>query len=211
MEKTEFASPSVSEESTRRRGRSALDVVMLSGLSVVVVGNVVAMVMEGGILLPVLIATTAYLVCGIVVATGWRWSMVLPLVFCSLGIVADFASGFPEYSLTHPSANYVAFSLFVINYPLLIMVIVAAAVKLAQTLQHETPHVPEWMHPALGAVGGLVLGAFLIGMISQSPSAGGAPAVHAGPQTVHVAAASVGPQIISPDPGHHRAVGGHAP
>src|SRR5258707_2355352 len=197
MEKTEFASPSVSEESTRTRGRSALDVVMLSGLSVVVVGNVVAMVIEGGIIPPVLIATIAYLVCGIVVATGWRWSMVLPLVFCSLGIVADFASGFPEYSLTHPSANYVAFSLFVINYPLLIMVIVAAAVKLAQTLRHETPHVPEWMHPALGAVGGLVLGAFLIGMIAQSPSAGGAPAVHAGTQTVHVAAASFAPDIIA--------------
>src|SRR5258708_23145034 len=122
---------------------------MLSGLSVVVVGNVVAMVIEGGIIPPVLIATIAYLVCGIVVATGWRWSMVLPLVFCSLGIVADFASGFPEYSLTRPSANYIAFSLFGINCPLLIMVIVAAAVRLEQTLRLETTQLADWTHPRL--------------------------------------------------------------
>jgi hypothetical protein len=134
----------------RARGRSALDTVMLIGLAVVVVGNVIAMVIEGGIIPPVLIATIAYLACAIVVATRWRWSMVFPLALCSLGIVSDFASGFPEYSLTHPSANYVAFVLFVIEYPLLIVVIVAAGLKLAQTLQHETPHAPEWMKPALG-------------------------------------------------------------
>jgi plastocyanin len=181
----------------RTRGRSALDAVMLIGLAVVVVGNVVAMAIEGDIIPPVLIATIAYLICAIVVATGWRWSMAFPLVLCSLGIVADFASGFPEYSLTHPSANYVAFVLFVLEYPLLVVVIVAAALKLAQTLHHETPHAPEWMRPALGAVIGLMLGAFLIGITAQSPSAGGAAAAKAGTQTVHLAAARFAPDIIA--------------
>jgi plastocyanin len=197
MAMAESSPPSGMEAPTRTHSGSVLDAVMLSGLAVVVVGNVVAMVIEGGIIPPVLIATIAYLVCGIVVATGWRWSMVLPLVVCSLGIVADFASGFPEYSLTHPSANYVAFGLFVISYPLLIMVIGAAAVKLAQTLRHETPHAPAWLNPALGAIGGLVLGAFLIGMIAHSPSVGGAPSAHAGTQTVHVAAARFVPDIVA--------------
>jgi plastocyanin len=177
--------------------RSPLDIVMLVGLSVVVVGNVVAMVIEGGIIPPVLIATIAYAVCAIVVATRWRWAMILPLVFCSLGIIGDFSSGFPEYSLTHPSANYVAFVLFVISYPLLLMVIVAAGLKLAQTLRHETPHTPGWMKPALGVVGGLMLGALLIGVMAQTPSASGGASVRAGTQTVHVASTSFAPDIIA--------------
>lgn len=197
MAKTEISPTSVSKANTPTRSRSTLDVVMLIGLSIVIAGNVVAMLIEGGIIPPVLIATIAYTVCAIVVATGWRWSMVLPLVFCSLGIVADFASGFPEYSLTHPSANYVAFVLFVISYPVLIMVIVAATLKLAQTLRHETPHAPQWMKPALGAVGGLMLGALLIGMAAQSPSAGGAPTTQRGTQTVYLSAATFAPDIIA--------------
>jgi plastocyanin len=186
-----------SEAGTRTRSRSALDGVMLTGLVVVVVGNVVAMVIEGAIIPPVLIATLAYLICAIVVATGWRWSMLVPLVLCSLGILADFGSGFPEYSLTHPGANYVAFGLFVIEYPLLLTVIAAAGVKLAQTLRHETPHAPTWLQPALGAVAGLMLGALLIGVLAQSPGAGGAPAARAGTQTVHLAGARFAPDIVA--------------
>ncbi len=77
------------------------------------------------------------------------------------------------------------------------MVIVAAGLKLTQTLRHETPHAPAWMKPALGAVGGLMLGALLIGVMAQSPSASGAPTVRAGTQTVHLAAASFAPDIIA--------------
>jgi plastocyanin len=197
MARVESSPPRAREAPTRTRSRSALAVVMLTGFAVVVVGNVVAMGIEGGIIPPVLIATIAYLVCGIVVATGWRWSMVAPLVVCSLSIVADVASGFPEYSLTHPSANDVAFGLFVISYPLQIMVSVAAAVKLAQTLRHETPHAPAWLTPALGAVSGLALGAFLMGLIAHSPSAGSAASAQAGTQTVHVAAARFVPDIVA--------------
>lgn len=197
MAKTTLSPTDVSTANTSTRGRSTLDVVILIGLAVVVAGNVVAMLIEGGVIPPVLIATIVYTICGIAVATGWRWSMVLPLVFCSLGIVGDFASGFPEYSLTHPSANYVAFVLFVISYPVLIMVIVTAALKLAQTLRRETPHTPLWMKPALSAVIGLMFGALLIGILAQSPGAGGTPTVHAGTQTVHLLGASFAPDIIA--------------
>lgn len=179
------------------RGRSALDAVMLVGLAAVVLGNVVTLLIEQAIIPPVLIATIAYAICAVVVATGWRWAMVLPLVLCSLGIVGDFTSGFPQYSLTHPSANYVAFVLFVIEYPLLIMVIAAAGLKLAQTLRHEPPHAPAWMRPALGALGGLMLGALLIGVLAQPASAGGAPGAQAGTKTVHLVAASFSPDIVA--------------
>jgi plastocyanin len=197
MATTDSSPLNVSEAPLRARGRSVLDVAMLVGLAIVVVGNVIAMVTEGAIIPPVLIATIAYLICAAVVASGWRWSMLVPLVVCSLGIVADFSSGFPEYSLTHPSANYVAFGLFVLEYPLLIMVVVAAGVKTAQTLRRETPHAPRWLQPALGAVAGLVLGAFLIGVVAQSPSASGVSATQKGTQTVHLTPARFAPDIIA--------------
>lgn len=195
---TTQATPSrVSGESTRARRRSSLDVIMIVGLSVVVVANVVAMVIEGGIIPPVLIATIVYAVCAVLVATGWRWAMLFPLVLCTLGILGDFGSGFPQYTLTHPSADYVPFVLFVIEYPLLIMVIGAAAVKLAQTLRRETPHAPQWMKPALGAIGGLMLGALLIGVIAQPSSASGASTGQKGTQTVHLTPSSFAPDIIA--------------
>lgn len=196
--KTTPVSPSVSLETGTRARRSTLDVIMLTGLSLVVVGDALAQIIEGGIIPPVVIAMIAYVISGIIVATGWRWSMLFPLVLCSLGIVADFASGFPQYSLAHPSANYVAFTLFVLIYPLLVMVIAAAAVKLAQTLRHETTHMPQWMKPALGAIAGLILGAFLIGVTAQSPAgASGAPTSQAGTKTVHLTPASFAPDIVA--------------
>ena len=163
----------------------------------VVVANVLAMLIEGGIIPPVLIATIVYTVCAILVATGWRWAMIFPLVLCTLGIIGDFSSGFPQYTLSHPSANYVPFVLFVIEYPLLVMVIVAAAVKLTQMLRHETPHAPQWTRSALGAMAGLMLGAFLIGVIAQPTTAGGAPSTKAGTQTVHLTPARFAPDIIA--------------
>jgi plastocyanin len=197
MAKTEVSPPSVSQPEARTRKRSSLDVVMLIGLAVVVVANVLAMLIEGGIIPPVLIAVIAYTICAIVVATVWRWAMILPLVLCTLGILGDFSSGFPEYTLAHPSANYVAFVLFTINYPLLVMVIVAAALKLAQTIRHEPPHAPTWARPALGAMLGLTLGALLIGVIAQPSAGGSASASKAGTQTVHLLPSTFAPNIIA--------------
>ena len=197
MAKTEVSPASVSQPEARPRKRSSLDIVMLIGLAVVVVANLVAMVIEGGIIPPVLIAVIAYTICAIVVATGWRWAMIVPLVVCTLGILGDFSSGFPEYSFTHPSANYVPFILFTITYPLLVMVIVAAALKLAQTIRHEAPHAPTWARPALGAMLGLMLGMLLIGVIAQPSAGGSVGASKAGTQTVHLLPNSFAPNIIA--------------
>jgi plastocyanin len=144
-----------------------------------------------------LISTIVYAVCAALVATGWRWAMLFPLAFCSLDIIAGFSSGFPEYSLTHPSAEYVAFVLLVIIYPTLLAVILAAAVKLAQTVRHQPSALPEWMKPALGLAAGLTLGALLIGVNVRAPAAGGSAAGKAGTQTVHLAAATFAPDIIA--------------
>jgi len=123
--------------------------------------------------------------------------MLLPLVVCPLGIVADFASGFPEYTLTHPGSNAVAFDLFVLEYPLLALVIGSSASKLVQTLRREPFHAPRGLSPALGAVAGLILGAFLIGTIAQAPTAGGSATGQAGSATVHLTATRFAQDIVA--------------
>src|SRR5215471_6777496 len=190
-------SPTGTGTTTPRSGRSVLDTVMLVGLFIVVLADGVAQVLEGALIPPVLVFQALYLLCGIVVATGWRWAMLLPLVVCPLGIVADFASGFPQYTLTHPSSNYVAFGLFVLKYPLLVLVIGASASKLVQTLRREPFHAPRWLSPAVGAVAGLILGAFLIGTIAQAPAAGGSATSQAGSATVHLTANQFAPDIVA--------------
>ncbi len=190
-------SPTGTGTTTPRRGRSVLDVVMLVGLFIVVVADGVAQGLEGAIIPPVLVFQALYLLCGIVVATRWRWAMLLPLVICPLGIVADFASGFPEYTLTHPSSNYVAFTLFVLEYPCLSLVIGGSAIKLVQTLRREPFHAPRGLSPALGAVAGLILGAFLIGTIAGAPAASGSATGQAGGATVHLTANQFAPDIVA--------------
>src|SRR5258707_3655503 len=190
-------SPTGTGPTTPRRGRSVLDVVMLVGLFIVVLADGVAQVLEGAIIPPVLVFQALYLLCGIAVATGWRWAMLLPLVVCPLGIVADFASGFPEYTLTHPSSNAVAFGVFVLEYPLLALVIGGSVIKLVQTVRREPFHAPRGLSPALGAVAGLILGAFLIGTIAQAPAAGGSATGQAGSATVHLTAARFAPDIVA--------------
>jgi plastocyanin len=177
-----------------RRGRSALDVVMLVGLLVVVVADGVAQVIEVGIIPPVLVFQILYLICGIVVATSWRWAMLLPLVCCSLGIMADFASGFPEYSLTHPSANAVAFDLFVLEYPLLALVIGSSITKFVQALRREPFYAPRALSTVAGVAVGLILGAFLIGTIAQAPAAAGSAT---GQATVHLTATRFAPDVVA--------------
>src|SRR5258708_12632318 len=162
-------SPTGTGPTTPRRGRSVLDVVRLVGLFIVVLADGVAQVLEGATTPPVLVFQALYLLCGIAVATGWRWAMLLPLVVCPLGIVADFASGFPEYTLTHPSSNAVAFGVFVLEYPLLALVIGGSVIKLVQTVRREPFHPPRGLSPPLGPLAGLILRAFLIRTIPQPP------------------------------------------
>jgi plastocyanin len=190
-------SPTGTGTTRPRSVRSVLDVVMLVGLFIVVVADGVAQGLEGAIIPPVLVFQGLYLLCGIVVATGWRWAMLLPLVVCPLGIVADFASGFPEYTLTHPSSNAVAFGLFVLEYPLLALVIGVSVIKLVQTLRREPFHSPRGLSPALGAVAGLILGAFLIGTLAQAPAVGGSTPGQAGSATVHLTANQFAPDIVA--------------
>ncbi len=122
--------------------------------------------------------------------------MLFPLIIVSLGIVAEFATGFPAYALTHPSER-LPFTTLTIEYPLLLMAIVASGVKLVQTLRHEAPHAPRWMTPALTALAGLVLGALLVGLTAQTSGGGSTTSGGSGTETVHLTANRFAPDIVA--------------
>lgn len=185
------------EMAQRARVRGALDWSILIGLGIVVAVDAAAQLIEGAIIPPVVMTMGAYLVCIAIVATGWRWAMLFPLVLCTLGIIADFASGYPQFALTHPSDNRLAFVTFAIIYPLLVMVIVASATKLAQTLRHEAIHAPRWLRPLQAALLGLSLGALLIGVAAKPQTASGSAAGGAGTKVVHLGAMSFAPDIVA--------------
>ena len=185
------------ETGAQPRKRSGLDVVILAGLFTVVAVDASAMAIKGAIIPPVVVFMTIYLLCGVIVATGWRWSALFPLVLCTLGLVGELTNGFPVYALTHPGADRLAFASFAINYPLLIMVIGASAVKLLQVIRRETSHLPGWSPLALGCVAGVMAGALLIGLITQATAATEASGSAAGTVTVHLKAATFAPDIVA--------------
>jgi plastocyanin len=194
---TSQISPVNQEAGAWPRKRSGLDTVILIGLFTVVAVDAASMAIKGTIIPPVVVFMTIYLLCGVIVATGWRWAAFFPLVLCTLGLVGELTNGFPVYSLTHPGADHLAFASFAINYPLLIMVIGASAIKLAQVIRRETPHLPRWSPLALGCVAGVIAGALVIGLITQAPAAGDANASTAGTATVHLKAATFAPDIVA--------------
>lgn len=198
---TTTVSPNVSDTTAGGRGgrgrRSGLDAAMLVGTFGPAAVYATVQLSSWHMIPPVMIFMSIYVLCGIVVATGWRWAFFLPLVFCTVGLIGEFSNGFPVFILQHPSTNYTAFVSFTINYPLLATAILAAAVKLVQTFRHETPHLPRWLTPALGAVPGVIFGAMLIGLIGQPATAGGAAAAQAGTETVHLEASTFAPDIVA--------------
>jgi plastocyanin len=194
MATTQVSPPSVS--ATRTRRLSVLDAVILTGLLGIVVTFTAAQILDRAIIPPVLIESIAYLVCAGIVATGWRWSALVPLVIVSLGFLSDLASGFPAYALTHPS-DYLPFATLVIAYALTIMVVGACIVKLRYLIRRETPHAPRWTTPALTALAGLALGALLIGSTAAPSTAGGSVASGAGTKTVHLTANRFSPDIVA--------------
>ncbi len=190
-------SPSTASETTvRRRGRSVLDVVIFAGLLGAVGDFTVPQLLEGRIIPPPLVFAVAYLVCAGVVATGWRWSMLIPLSVGLLSLPFELGTGFPQYALTHPS-QYLTFATFVLHFPLILLTVGACIVKLLQTVRHQPPHAPQWMTPAVTALAGLAIGALLVGAIAQ-PSAGGSSTTGAaGTEAVHLTADRFAPDIVA--------------
>jgi plastocyanin len=177
-----------------RPGWTAPDVVIIAGLLGIVAAFTLAQLLERAIIPPVLIQSIAYLVCAGIVATGWRWSAAVPLAAVPLFVLSNLLSGFPAYALTHPG-DFLPFATETIEFTLSVMIVGACIVKLAQMLRHETPHAPQWMRPALTALGGLAIGALLVGATAQ-PAARGSSAT-GGTVTVRLTSNRFAPDIVA--------------
>jgi plastocyanin len=194
------SSPSAS--APQRKGRSALDGVILVGLFgaalVYVLHEVQGIITKGSIIPPVLGIAIALLICGAVAATRWRWSMVIPLVLTTVVVAFQLSPGsFPLYGITHPG-DYPVFAPIVLHIGFAIMAVVGLAVKLVQTIRRQTPHAPHWLNPAVAALTGLTLGMLLLGAIAQPSSAGAATNTTAtGTETVHLTGSSFSPNIVA--------------
>jgi plastocyanin len=110
-------------------------------------------------------------------------------VLLSLIGIGGLANGFPEYAAVRP-AEYVPFSSIILQYAAILMVDVAAVVKLTR---RQAPTMPAWLAQGIGVLAGLVLGALLIGAAAQPVSGGGATAK----ETVHLTPLAFAPDTVS--------------
>jgi plastocyanin len=189
-------SPRTARLGALRRRWTTLDVIIIVGLLGIVVAFTIAQLLERAIIPPVLIESIVYLICAGIVATGWRWAAVLPLIAIPFFVVSNLLSGFPTYALTHPS-DFLPFAVETIEFTLSLMILGACIVKLAQTLRHETPHAPQWARPALTALAGLAVGALLVGATAQPATAGSTSGGGVGTATVHLTANRFAPDIVA--------------
>jgi plastocyanin len=189
-------SPFTARLGALRRRWSTLDVIIIAGLLGIVVAFTIAQLLERTVIPPVLIESIAYLVCAGIVATGWRWAVVLPLIAIPFFVVSNLLSGFPTYALTHPG-DFLPFAVETIEFTLSVMILGACIVKLAQTLRHETPHAPQWVRPALTALAGVAVGALLVGATAQPATAVSASPGGAGTASANLTANRFAPDIVA--------------
>jgi plastocyanin len=179
-----------------RRRWSTLDVIIIAGLLGIVAAFTLAQLLERTIIPPVLIESIVYLVCAGIAATGWRWAAVVPLIAIPIFVLSNLLSGFPTYTLTHPS-DFLPVAVEAIEFMLSVMILGACSVKLAQTLRHETPHAPQWMKPTLAALAGLAIGALLVGGTAQPGTAGSVSTGGSGTATVRLTFNRFAPDIVA--------------
>src|SRR5579859_2899590 len=138
---TTQVAPEVSGTSTTStRGFSILDTLILVSLGGAAIDYLVPGVtafVATHHLIPPLIIAIPYVIALAVVATRWRWAMVVSLIIGLAALVLHLSPGFPLYAMTHPASDYHTFADIIIQPPLLLLVVGASVVKLAQTLRHD--------------------------------------------------------------------------
>lgn len=189
-------SPNVVETSTARR-RSSLDIVLFAALILGAIFNILPSITSGHLIPPPTIIGVAMLIAAVVLATPWRWSVIIAFIVVLLSSVVDLAPGqFPFYTLTHPSGS--AFPMILLETACSLLALVAAAVKLTQVARHEASHSTTLSTALLTLVAGVALGAFLIGTFGQAGGVGGSAAgTGSGTEVVHLTSNTFSPNIIA--------------
>ena len=166
-------------------GRISL-LAQIAGAVLSFVGGVVLQVLFGhGI--PLLIVAALFAGGAWVTAAGFRWGPIPgALIGAAYFIFLLVGNPYPIYHLEHPQDLFIVFVAIILLFALAVLTFGAC---LAATIQNYRAHergTPAWLAPALGAVGGAVLGAILVGALIQPSTAAaattidGVPAVHLG-------------------------------
>lgn len=145
----------------------------------------------GTIVLPLLIVAVVLLIIAGIVATGVRWTPLLgALVGLGTMIGGVFTQQYFVYHLTHP-AEVGPFLLSLLICAFAIVAVCTGIGAAVQNYRDTARHAPCWLPIPLAALGGFVLGAFLVAMLvatTPQPSTGttsvnGTPAIHLGVST----------------------------
>jgi len=190
-------SPQISARTATRGGRTPHRLVVIAALLLVAASAAAGQLASGTIIPPEM----GYLIGGLItaglMALPWRWSMILPFVLSALGVVGGLQSGFPQYALSHPVAEHVAFPTIASQYGLLILAAGVCLVMFVQAVRGQGAGSPRWMTPAITGMIGVIIGALFIGAIAQPSGAGTAVSATAGTEIVHLVGASFAPNIIA--------------
>jgi plastocyanin len=190
-------SPQVSERSATRGGHSPLRFVVIVALLLVAAIAAAAQLASGDVIPPEMGYLIGGLIAAGIMATPWRWSMIIPFVLSVLGVVGALPDGFPQYALSHPAAERIAFPSIASQYGLLILSAGACLVLFVQALRGQAAASPRWTTPAIAGMVGVIVGALFIGAIAQPSGAGGAAAATAGTEAVHLTADRFAPDIVA--------------
>jgi plastocyanin len=202
--------PAPTAASSRPRRYSALDIAAIVTLGLCALNYFATTVLSGHLIPPVLVMGIVWMIAAVVVATGWRWAVVVSLIVSLFTLIFHLAPGYPLYAMTHPGDSNGSFFSIMPIPPLLAIATIASGAKLAQTMRHQPLTAPRWFAPATTALIGFAVGALLIGAFA-GPSAGVAAVGKAGTETVHLTAASFSPDIVALHQGGTLALVGDSP
>ena len=129
----------------------------------------------------------AAIITAIIVATRWRWSLLLGVLL----YVVMFGLFIPimPYALSHPNETY----MFALNVVLLALAVVGIGAGIGATVQNyrkgeREPRAPRWLGVSLGGLTGIVAGMLIVSLIvAANPQASAASTNPNGEPVVHMA------------------------
>jgi plastocyanin len=144
---------------------------------------------SGAMVLPLLIVAIALLIVAGIVASGVRWTPLLGALM-GLGTIIGgvFTQQYFVYHLTHPAEV----GPFIVSFLICVFAIAAVCTGIGATIQNyrgdAARQAPRWLPIPLAALGGFVLGAFLVAVVvsatpqssASTTSVNGTAAVHLG-------------------------------
>jgi hypothetical protein len=167
-------------------GRVSLFAQITSAVLSAVGGVVLQLLVGHGV--PLLIVAALFAAGAWVTATGFRWGPLPGALISAAYLIFLFAGNpYPVYHLGRPKDLFAVFIAIVVLFTLATLTFGVCLAATIQNYRGGERRTPTWLAPALSALGGVALGAILIGALAQpvntaaATTIDGVPAVHLGP------------------------------